>query len=181
MTVYFVTIAFSYCCRPGYPWRSKKSIDDGLFSANKCMTRDTWRFTASSSWVNGDAFLLDCDKSKPSCIGLFFVVFRLLRCSVLWGGRWCLWHQNPSSSATRWPVVTFCCSRVQRFYGMSMCSTCYLVRQTKALFLRWEGFRLQAASWTFPLPIFGAAEARREATPGAGDEDDRETLVWVVL
>jgi len=75
MTVYFVTIAFSYCCRPGYPWRSKKSIDDGLFSANKCMTRDTWRFTASSSWVNGDAFLLDCDKSKPSCIGLFFVVW----------------------------------------------------------------------------------------------------------
>ncbi|KAG2546328.1 hypothetical protein PVAP13_9KG032652 [Panicum virgatum] len=76
---------------------------------------------------------------------------------------------------------TFCCSRVQRFYGMSMCSTCYSVRQTKALFLRWEGFRLQAASWTCPLPIFGAAEARREATLGAGDEDDRETHVWAVL
>jgi len=73
--------------------------------------------------------------------------FRLLGCSVFWDGRRCLWRQNPSSSAMWWPVVTFFCSGVQRFYGMSMCSMCYSVRQSKTLFLRREGLRLQAASW----------------------------------
>ena len=54
-------------------WRTKKPICDGPFWYNKCMTWDTWRFSRSSSWVNCDAFSLICDKSKPSCIRVFFV------------------------------------------------------------------------------------------------------------
>ena len=100
--------------------------------------------------------------------------FRLLRCSVLWGGRRCLWRQNPSSPATRWPTVTFCCSRVQRFYGMSMCSMCYSVRQTKTLFLRREGLRLQAASlaqsssnlWCGGVSSGGCSRRRRRRRSG---------------
>jgi len=79
-----------------------------------------------------------------NCLG--GLPFRLLGCSVFWGGRRCLWLRNPSSSATRWPVVIFFCLDVHRLYGMSTSLMCYSVWQTKTLFLRREGLRLQVAS-----------------------------------
>jgi hypothetical protein len=59
---------------PVHPWRMKKPICDGPFRSNKSMTRDTWRFSRLSSWVNCDAFSLVRDETKPSCIGEFLVV-----------------------------------------------------------------------------------------------------------
>jgi hypothetical protein len=64
---------------PVHPWRMKKPICDGPFRSNKCMTRDTWRFSRSSSWVNCDAFSLIRDESKPSCIREFLVVFQVFQ------------------------------------------------------------------------------------------------------
>jgi len=79
-----------------------------------------------------------------NCLG--GLPFWLLGCSVFWGGRRCLWLRNPSSSATRWPVVIFYCLGVHRLYGMSTSLMCYSAWQTKTLFLRREGLRLQVAS-----------------------------------
>jgi len=86
---------------------------------------------------SGERLTCNCLGGLPS---------RLLGCSVFWGGRRCLWLRNPSSSAMRWPVVIFYCLGVHRLYGMSTSLMCYSVWQTKTLFLRREGLRLQVAS-----------------------------------
>jgi hypothetical protein len=103
-----------------------------------------------------------------NCLG--GLPFRLLGCSVFWGDRRCLWLRNPSSSATRWPVVIFYCLGVHRLF--SVANKNFVSSSGRA-----------SASSCFPgaLLHFGVAEARRGAAPCAGDEDDREILGWTKM
>jgi len=93
-----------------------------------------------------------------NCLGC--LPFRLLGCSVFWGGRRCLWLRNPSSSATRWPVVIFYCLGVHRLYGMST-SFDVLLGGANKNFVSSSGRASASSCFPGALLHFGVPEARR--------------------
>ena len=113
---------FSFC---DGPWKIRVLAGSGeFFCPSLAFSEDGTAAGAMSGEDPGRLAYHFLEESGELFLATAWAVFpfRLLGCSVFWDGRQCLWRQNPSSSAMWWPVVTFFCSGVQRFYGMSMCS-----------------------------------------------------------